>query len=139
MTAITSRSVPETIKAWHRIVEARDPRGLDALLAEDVVFLSPVVHTPQVGKRVTTGYLTAALHVLNNGRFRYLGEWYGETSAVLEFETVVDGIVINGVDMITWNEAGRITEFKVMVRPLKAINLLHQLMGAMLETMKGRG
>lgn len=139
MTAKASRTVPETIAAWHRIVEARDPGGLDALLAEDVVFLSPVVHTPQAGKRVTTGYLTAALHVLNNGRFRYLGEWYGETSAVLEFETVVDGIVINGVDMIAWNEAGRITEFKVMVRPLKAINLLHQLMGAMLETMKGKG
>ncbi|MGL4285487.1 MAG: nuclear transport factor 2 family protein [Phreatobacter sp.] len=137
MTALANRSVPETIEAWHRIVEARDPKGLDALLAEDVVFLSPVVHTPQAGKRVTTGYLTAALHVLNNGRFRYLGEWYGETSAVLEFETVVDDIVINGVDMIVWNAACKITEFKVMVRPLKAINLLHQLMGAMLQRMKG--
>ncbi|MBN8944263.1 MAG: nuclear transport factor 2 family protein [Rhizobiales bacterium] len=137
MTTTTAGHVPQTIEAWHRIVAARDPKGLDALLAEDVVFLSPVVHTPQAGKRVTAGYLTAALHVLNNDRFRYLGEWYGETSAVLEFETVVDDIVINGVDMIAWNEAGLITEFKVMVRPLKAINLLHQLMGAMLQKMKG--
>jgi SnoaL-like domain len=128
-----SGTMPEVIRAWHAVVAQRDVAKLADLLAEDVVFLSPVVHKPQAGKALTLGYLTAALHVLNNADFRYVGSWYAAKSAVLEFETTVDGIVINGVDMIDWNEDGRITRFKVMVRPLKAINLLHQLMAAMLE------
>lgn len=127
---------PEPIEAWHRLAASRDSRGLDALLADDVVFRSPVVHTPQKGKAITTAYLTAALHVLNNEHFRYVGEWYAPNSAVLEFVTQIDGIEINGVDLIAWNEDGRIVDFKVMVRPLKAINQLHQMMGAMLEKMK---
>lgn len=131
-----SQAMPEVIRAWHAVVEARRPEGLDALLADDVVFVSPVVHTPQVGKAITKAYLSAALNVLNNGHFHYRGTWYAERSAVLEFETTVEGVVINGIDMIGWNEAGRIDHFKVMVRPLKAINLLHQMMAAMLERLK---
>lgn len=132
-----SAEQPKVIRDWHKLAMSRDAAGLDRLLADDVVFISPVVHTPQVGKAITTAYLTAALAVLNNGAFRYLNEWIGERSAVLEFETVIDGITLNGIDMITWNGEDRITEFKVMVRPLKAINLLHQLMGAKLIQMKG--
>jgi hypothetical protein len=128
---------PKAIRDWHALAEARDASGLDSLLADDVVFVSPVVHTPQVGKAITTAYLTAALAVLNNGSFRYLNEWIGESSAVLEFETVIDGITLNGIDMISWNADDRISQFKVMVRPLKAINLLHQMMGARLMAMKG--
>lgn len=131
-----SQTMPEVIRAWHAVVEARRPEGLDALLADDVVFVSPVVHTPQVGKAITKAYLAAALNVLNNGHFHYRGAWYAERSAVLEFETTVDGVVINGIDMIGWNETGQIDHFKVMVRPLKAINLLHQMMAAMLERLK---
>jgi hypothetical protein len=86
-----------------------------------------------VGKAITHAYLAAALTVLNNRSFRYLGEWFGEDSAVLEFETEIEGIRMNGVDMIWWNAEGRITRFKVMVRPLKAINLLHQLMARALQ------
>lgn len=130
---------PSAIENWHKVVKSRDPKGLDALLADDVVFLSPIVHTPQAGKAITTAYLTAAMHVLSNSdAFRYVGEWYGPTSAVLEFETTIDGIVINGIDMIGWNEAGRITSFKVMVRPLKAVNMLHALMGARLSEMAAK-
>ena len=125
-------TVPAVIEHWHRIVNERDLGGLSALLADDVVFLSPVMHTPQAGKALTTGYLRAALNVLNNDSFRYLGAWYGTRSAVLEFGTVIDGVQINGVDIIEWNAAGQIVRFKVMVRPLKAINLLHQMMGQML-------
>lgn len=102
--------------------------ALDALLADEAVFHSPVVHTPQTGKQLTRMYLQAAMHVLGNTHFRYVGEWYAPGGAVLEFRTVVDGIEIDGVDMISWDETERITEFKVMVRPLKAINLLHELM-----------
>lgn len=119
-----------TIEAWHNIVRTRDARGLSMLLAEDVVFYSPVVHTPQIGKAVTTIYLTAAIHVLGNESFRYVREVVGESDAVLEFETEIDGIVVNGVDMIKWDSDGKIIEFKVMVRPLKAINLIHQKMAA---------
>jgi len=118
---------------WHNIVRTRDARGLGELLADDVVFYSPVVHTPQVGKVITTMYLSGAIHVLGNEFFRYVREIIGEHDAVLEFETEIDGIiVINGVDMIKWNDEGKITEFKVMIRPLKAINLIHQKMGEML-------
>ena len=128
---------PQPIETWHKLAEARDARGLDALLADDVVFESPVVHTPQAGKAITTKYLAAALVVLNNGHFRYVGEWFGPSSAVLEFQTVVAGIVINGVDIIHWNADNRITRFKVMVRPLKAVNLLHQMMAAQLAAPVG--
>jgi hypothetical protein len=124
------------LHAWHAAVETRRPEDIPPLLAEDVVFESPVVHTPQRGKAITTLYLQGALQVLNNGTFRYLNEWHGEDSAILEFETIVDGITVNGIDMIWWNDQGLITRFKVMVRPLKAINTVHQKMGAMLEAMK---
>ena len=122
------------IHQWHEIVRTRDAISLNNLLADDVVFHSPVVHTPQVGKAITTKYLLAAIHVFGNESFRYIREIVGDSDAVLEFETEIDGIVVNGVDMIRWNDEGRITEFKVMVRPLKAINIIHQKMGEMLLT-----
>ena len=128
--------IPSTIECWHDVVEAKDPAVASLLLAEllhdDVVFQSPVVHTPQRGKAITTMYLLGAFQVLNNDAFHYSGEWFAEQSAVLEFVTVIDGISVNGVDMIEWDADGLITGFKVMVRPLKAINLLHQKMGALL-------
>ncbi|MBL8185554.1 MAG: nuclear transport factor 2 family protein [Blastocatellia bacterium] len=115
------------------MVRTRDASGLGELLAEDVVFYSPVVHTPQVGKAVTTMYLSAAVQVFGNESFRYVREIVGESDAVLEFETEIDGIIVNGVDMIKWNGDWEISEFKVMVRPLKAINLIREKMGAMLK------
>ena len=126
--------MPLPIERWHSIAKSRDVRGLDDLLADGVIFQSPVVHTPQVGKAITQKYLSAALLVLNNGTFEYLNEWYGRTSAVLEFRCVCDGVEINGVDIIEWNADGRIRNFKVMVRPLKAVNTLHALMGKMLQS-----
>jgi len=128
--------IENTMATWHKLVEARDAAGLDDILAENVVFHSPVVHTPQAGKPITTLYLTAALHVLNNGTFQYLREVVSGNNAVLEFQTVIDGITINGVDMITWGEDGRITDFKVMLRPLKAVNLVHKMMGELLQKIK---
>lgn len=124
------------LHAWHAAVKTRRPEDIPPLLADDVVFESPIVHTPQRGKALTTLYLQGAVHVLNNDSFHYLNEWHGADSAILEFQTTIDGITVNGIDMIWWNEDGLITRFKVMVRPLKAINMLHQKMGAMLETLK---
>jgi SnoaL-like domain len=125
--------IENTLKTWHELVQTQNPAGLDDLLHEDVVFHSPVVHAPQQGKQITQMYLTAAFHVLFSGEFTYVREVVGEREAVLEFTTVIDGITLNGVDIITWGEDGRITEFKVMVRPLKAVNLIHQMMAAMLK------
>ncbi len=123
---------PAALEAWHKIAKTGDARLLDALLAEDAVFQSPVVHTPQAGKAITTKYLASALVVLNNETFRYLNEWWGPDSGVLEFQATVNGIDINGVDIISWNDKGQITNFKVMVRPLKAVNMLHQMMASQL-------
>ncbi|HNQ66452.1 MAG TPA: nuclear transport factor 2 family protein [Smithellaceae bacterium] len=128
--------IQDTVAAWHTLLKTKDAAGLDAILADNVVFYSPVVHTPQEGKLITTLYLTAALHVFVNDSFKYLREVVSDNNAVLEFMTVIDGITVNGVDMLTWGTDGRITEFKVMVRPLKAINLIHRMMGEMLEKMK---
>jgi hypothetical protein len=121
------------IEMWHRLVEKRDTRGLDALLADEAIFYSPVVHTPQIGKAITKKYLVAAFQVFFNESFRYVRELQGDRDAILEFEVTLDGIIVNGVDMIKWNEAGRITEFKVMLRPLKAVNLIHTKMAANLQ------
>lgn len=124
------------LETWHRMVRAHDPSGLNALLAEDAVFHSPVVHSPQRGRKLTAWYLTAAFHVFFNPTFRYVREIVGASDAMLEFETEIDGILVNGVDLIKWNESGQIIEFKVMLRPLKAINLIHQRMAAMLQSIQ---
>ena len=121
------------LATWHELVRTRNAKGLDALLANEVVFHSPVVHTPQSGKAVTLQYLSAAFHVFFNPSFRYVRELVGERDAVLEFQVEIEGIAVNGVDMIRWDDQGRIVDFKVMIRPLKAINLIHQKMAAMLQ------
>jgi SnoaL-like domain len=122
------------LETWHRLVRTQDPSGLNALLADDSVFHSPVVHTPQRGRKLVSSYLTAAFHVFFNPTFRYVREIVGPFDAMLEFETAIDGILVNGVDLIKWNESGQIVEFKVMLRPLKAINLIHQRMAAVLQS-----
>ena len=116
-------------------MENGDTSGLEELLADDAVMISPVVHTPQRGKDITFKYLSAAADVFNPEKFVYVRQLQDDNGAILEFETEVDGISVNGVDMIKWNEDGLITEFKVMLRPLKAVNVIHQKMGEMLLKM----
>lgn len=124
-----------TIKNWHQLLSRRDTTGLENLLADDAVFHSPIVHNPQRGKDVTALYLSAAFQVLVNDSFHYVREVEGANDAVLEFAVVIDGVQVNGVDMIRWNAEEKITDFKVMLRPLKAINLIHQKMAEMLEAL----
>ena len=124
------------LEAWHLLVRTQDPSGLNSLLAEDAVFHSPVVHTPQRGRKLASWYLSAAFHVFSNPTFRYVREIVGPSDAVLEFETEIDGILVNGVDLIKWNGSGQIVEFKVMIRPLKAINVIHQRMASMLQSIQ---
>jgi SnoaL-like protein len=123
--------MPQPVAAWHAIADARDPAGLADLLADDVVFRSPAVHTPQEGKDVTTAYLSAAVVVLGP-TLTYRREWYDDSSAVLEFEAVLDGLTVHGIDMMSWNDDGKLTEFTVMVRPVKGLNKLIELMAAQL-------
>jgi hypothetical protein len=115
-----------------------DAAELSAMLHDDVVFLSPIVHTPQRGKAITMMYLGAAGQTLGGDNFRYARIFDCGDKAVLEFETEMEGVLVNGIDMIEWDEAGLITEFKVMVRPLKAIQTVHGAMKAMLEEMKAK-
>jgi len=124
---------------WYGYMASHDRAALWDLLHPDAVFESPVVHTPQRGRDITFKYLSSAEKVLGGPGFRYVGEWRSATGAVLEFENVIEGITLNGVDIISFGDDGRITHFKVMVRPLKAINLLHRLMGEQLMKEAGGG
>jgi hypothetical protein len=133
--------IEQVLERWHRFLAGDLPGGLDELLHEDVVFVSPIVFTPQAGKELTTLYLQAAFTMLverepevpEDRRFRYVKQVWGGHHAVLEFETFVYDTYVNGVDIITCDDDGRIVEFKVMIRPLKAVNLLHEKMRLMLE------
>ena len=120
------------LETWHRLVRTNDASGLRDLVAEDAIFHSPVVHTAQPGRKLTVMYLSAAFKVFFNPSFRYVREIVGTHDAMLEFETEIDGILVNGVDIIKWNDAGQIVEFKVMIRPLKGMQVIHQKMGELL-------
>lgn len=132
-TAKSTRMNSKAIDTWHEVVRSRSTTTLDALLADHVVFHSPVVHSPQQGKALTRMYLTGAMMVLANDSFRYVREVIGERDAVLEFSAEIDGIQVNGVDLIRWDDNDQIVDFKVMLRPLKAVNLIHQKMATALQ------
>jgi hypothetical protein len=119
--------VPAPVAAWHAIAAARDPDGLDGLLADDVVFRSPAVHGDQLGKELTTAYLSAAIAVLGP-TLQYRRQWYAESNAVLEFEAELDGLQVHGIDMLQWNPDGRLSEFTVMVRPIRGLEKLVEKM-----------
>ena len=129
---------PAALLAWHRVVESGDPSPLDELLADDVVFRSPAVFAPQEGKAVTTMYLTAALLVLGP-TLRYTAQWQDEHSAVLEFEADLDGVLVHGVDMLRWNDEGKLTGFTVIVRPMRGLQRLIEQMGQRLSAAQATG
>jgi len=145
--------IEHVVEQWHRHLRGDLPGGLDSLLDDDVVFYSPIVYTPQVGKAVTTRYLQAAAVALpgdaeagtptsassGGGGFHYTKQVLDGDTAVLEFETTIDGRYVNGVDIIRCNEVGRIVEFRVMIRPLQAVDAVHRQMAATLERMSSEG
>ena len=126
----------DQVKEWHEIVENRDVNKLSEILSEEVVFYSPILFKPQQGKALTTMYLTGAMHVLLNGSFKYINEVHSDSYSVFEFEAVVDQIKINGVDIISWDNKGKINQFKVMIRPYSAVNKLKEKMVRLLKTMQ---
>ena len=123
----------EGLAAWHAYIASEDAAILSALLADDAVFHSPVVHTPQVGKPVVMKYLLSAAKVLNGEGFAYVRELVDGENVMLEFVSEVDGIKINGIDLIRFDADGKIADFKVTIRPLKAINKLWEMMAAQLQ------
>lgn len=147
--------IEEVVERWHQHLRGRLPGGLDELLADDVVFYSPIVFTPQEGKAITKAYLQAAGQTLpgdtpagggadpggppSGGAFRYTKQVMSGDTAVLEFETTLQGKYVNGVDIIRCDDDGRIVEFRVMIRPLQAVNLVHEQMRAALEAMGPAG
>ena len=124
------------ITKWHEVVRRKNYQLLEEILDDTVIFYSPVVFTPQKGKEITKIYLSAAAGIFEGNSFSYVRELIKENEASLEFELELDGIKVNGVDLITWNRDKKITEFKVFIRPLQGVNALHQKMRAMLESMK---
>ncbi len=123
------------IEKWHEVVNSRNPDLLDQLLDEDVIFYSPVIFSPQEGKALTQLYLTGAMYLLANQNFKYINEVIGDKVAVLEFETLLDDIYVNGVDIIHWNDSNKITSFKVMVRPQKALTKVQEKMWKLIQQM----
>jgi|TARA_B110000014_G_C19972441_1_gene503406 hypothetical protein len=126
----------EPITKWHEAVSTKNYQLLEEILDDTVIFYSPVTFTPQKGKAITKIYLSAAAEVFEGNSFSYVRQLIKENEALLEFELELDGVKVNGVDLITWNSSKKITEFKVFIRPLQGLNALHQKMGAMLESMK---
>lgn len=141
--------IHQVVENWHKHLRGDFPGGLDELLHDDVVFYSPVVFTPQKGKAITKLYLQAAGSTFSepaeegqtaglesaskSGNFKYIKEVVSGNTVMFEFETTMDGKYVNGIDLITCDDEGKIIEFKVMIRPLQAMNAVHQAMGAMLE------
>ena len=126
----------EQTQHWHRVIETKDVELLKNILADDVVFYSPILYKPQEGKDLTMMYLMGAMHILLNGTFEYINEVHSPSYSVFEFIAEVDQIQINGVDIISWNEEGKIEQFKVMLRPYSGINMLKQKMASLLSTMQ---
>ncbi|MHA6318537.1 nuclear transport factor 2 family protein [Altererythrobacter sp. CAU 1778] len=119
---------------WHQAVEnGNQPGELAAFIHEDAVFHSPVVHKPQHGRAIVTAYLSAAGQTLGNDSFRYVRELVDGNEALLEFETEMEGVHVNGIDLIRFDDDGMICDFKVMVRPLKAVNKVWEMMAAQLD------
>ncbi|MXP28027.1 nuclear transport factor 2 family protein [Porphyrobacter algicida] len=125
------------LKRWHAVIEGgSDPQALAEIIRDDAVFHSPVVHTPQQGRAIVVAYLAAAGKTLGNDSFSYVRELIDGENAMLEFTTEMDGIHVNGIDLIRFDENGMIADFKVMVRPLKAVNKVWEMMAAQLERQK---
>lgn len=124
------------IKKWHNVVKLRDYDLLKSILADDIIFYSPIVYTPQKGMDIATKYLVAASEVFNTGNFSYDKEVIQGQQASLEFSLNINNTEINGIDLISWNNDGKINEFKVFIRPLQGINIIHKMMQLTLESFK---
>ena len=134
-TSLKMNTAKDLIQKWHEVLKNDDQGLLENLIADDAVFSSPVVFTPMEGKAITMMYLSAAGQSFNMEKFKYTKEIHDGMNSVLEFETYIDDISVNGVDIIEWNEEGKIVNFKVMIRPFKAVQKVQQKMVEALESL----
>jgi hypothetical protein len=126
---------PPVIERWHEFLRGgHSPEALDALLADDCVFYSPAVFSPQEGRAKAATYLNAAAKMFEGTDFHYVEQWFGDGSAILEFAATIDGVHVNGIDMIHWNGDGRIVAFKVMIRPFKGLTAIMAKMAELLQS-----
>jgi ketosteroid isomerase-like protein len=118
-----------SLKQWHAMVARRDLAALPELLAPDVVFRSPMAHTPYPGAQAASLILGTVINVFEGFTYhRELASADG-LSVVLEFSATVHGKELKGIDMIRFDEQGRMVEFEVMVRPLSGLQALGDEMG----------
>lgn len=129
-------SAKKYIDSWHTVFKSQELDKLDKIIADNAVFTSPVVFKPMEGKEITKMYLFAAGQSFNMDKFKYIREVHDGINSVLEFETFIDDISVNGVDMIKWNNEGKIIDFKVMIRPLKAVQKVQEKMIESLNSFK---
>ena len=134
-TTLKMNTAKDLIQKWHEVLKNDDQGLLENLIADDAIFSSPVVFTPMEGKEITMMYLSAAGQSFNMEKFKYTKEIHDDMNSVLEFETYIDDISVNGVDIIEWNEEGKIVNFKVMIRPFKAVQKVQQKMVEALESL----
>ena len=134
-TSLQMNTAKDLIQKWHEVLKNDNQGLLENLIADDAVFSSPVVFTPMEGKEITMMYLSAAGQSFNMEKFQYTKEIHDGMNSVLEFETYIDDISVNGVDIIEWNEEGKIVNFKVMIRPFKAVQKVQQKMVEALESL----
>lgn len=127
-------TTPAVVQRWLDLIDGDHGGDVAILLAPDAVFYSPAVFTPQEGRETTAAYLNAAAKLFGGKGFRYINHWYTDRSAVLEFVADLDGISVNGIDMIEWNDAEEITSFKVMLRPFKALQTVILKMTELLQS-----
>ena len=134
-TTLKMNTAKDLIQRWHEVLKNDNQGLLENLIADDAIFSSPVVFTPMEGKEITMMYLSAAGQSFNMEKFKYTKEIHDGMNSVLEFETYIDDISVNGVDIIEWNEEGKIVNFKVMIRPFKAVQKVQQKMVEALESL----
>lgn len=123
------------LEKWHQGLKSMNSNFLDEILDDSCVFTSPIVFKPIEGKEMSKLYLMGAGQTFDMDKFKYVRELVDGLDTVLEFETYIDDISVNGVDIIRWNEEGKIIDFKVMIRPLQAIGALQKKMSEALETL----
>ena len=133
---MSATATPPVIERWLGVIEGGRIDELEEMLAEDAVFYSPAVFAPQRGRALAAAYLRAAEQMFSGTDFHYVNKWFDSHSAVLEFAAEVDGLTVEGIDMIHWNDAGEITSFKVMIRPFKALQGVIGKMAELLATQK---
>ena len=123
------------LNTWHNFVKNKNHENLSNFIDDNAVLYSPVVFKPIKGGFMVGMYLMAAAEIIGNSSFKYVREICDSENAILEFKTEINGITVEGVDMLKFTKEGKLKEIKVMIRPLKAVNIVHQKMGEYLEKM----